>query len=140
LQVTSLAVAQRIELLSDLLCEKLAPRGIVLRTERGMAEQEQLELTDGLIRGEAPPAPLFVEEGGLRFGLDVLQGQKTGFYLDQRDNRTAAARYLPPQARVLDAFCYSGGFGLAAAIQGEAREIVAVDTSEPALLLARQNA
>lgn len=140
LQITSLAIAQRVELLVELLREKLAPRGVIVRTERGMAEQEQLELTDGVIWGEAPPAPLFIVDSGLRFGLDVLQGQKTGFYLDQRDNRAAAARYLTPQARVLDAFCYSGGFGLAAAIQGGAREVVAVDTSEPALLLARQNA
>jgi 23S rRNA (cytosine1962-C5)-methyltransferase len=68
-----------------------------------------------------------------------VQGHKTGFYLDQREIRTAAARYMSGH-RVLDLFCYTGAFGLAALKRGAARAVHAVDSSEPALALARANA
>lgn len=139
-QVTSLAVAERIELILDLLEEKLNPRGIYLRTEKGMNEHEQLEMQDSLVRGEAPPEKILIKDDGIRYEVDVLEGQKTGFYLDQRSNRRAFTNYLPPNARVLDAFCYSGGFGLAAAIHGNASSILSADTSESALQLAKANA
>ncbi len=87
---------------------RLKPKGIWLRTEKGMRESERLELADGLARGVEPPRPLFIVENGLRFGVDVTQGHKTGFYLDQRENRLAAARYVAGH-RVLDLFCYTGG-------------------------------
>jgi 23S rRNA (cytosine1962-C5)-methyltransferase len=74
----------------------------------------------------------------MRFLVNIAEGQKTGFYLDQRDNRQAVAR-LAPGRRVLDAFCYTGGFGLFAARAG-ATEVLGVDASEPALNLARANA
>src|SRR5207302_2121605 len=88
--------------------------------------------------GRAPDGPVLIEEDGLRFRVNVAEGQKTGFYLDQRDNRRAVARLAAGRA-VLDAFCYSGGFGLHAARAG-ARAVVGVDVSEPALELARANA
>src|SRR5438270_726161 len=75
---------------------------------------------------------------GLTFRVDLTEGQKTGFYLDQRDNRQAVAHFAAGR-RMLDAFCYSGGFGLHAARAG-AREVIGVDQSEPALELARENA
>src|SRR5205823_1865636 len=81
---------------------------------------------------------LAVEENGLRFFVNLAEGQKTGYYLDQRDNRAAVAR-LCGGRRVLDAFCYTGGFGLHAARAGAA-EVLGVDASEPALALARRNA
>lgn len=138
LQFTSLALGARRDLLLDLLEEKLQPAGVWQRTERGMRETEGLELQDGLLRGEEPPRPLFIEEHGVRYGVDVTQGQKTGFYLDQRENRAAAATYMHGR-RVLDLFCYSGAFGLHAALTG-AREVVGVDVSEPAIVLAQANA
>lgn len=138
-QFTSLALAARQELLISLLQEKLQPAGIWLRTEKGIRDAEGLDLADGLLRGEPPPRPLFIEEHGIRYGVDVIEGQKTGFYLDQRDNRAAFARYVRA-ARVLDVFCYTGGFGLAAIILGGAREVVGIDASESALAVARQNA
>src|SRR5262249_25992555 len=73
-----------------------------------------------------------------RFSVNIAEGQKTGFYLDQRDNRQAVAR-LATGRRVLDAFCYTGGFGLHAARNG-ARWVLGVDSSESALNLARANA
>ena len=88
-----------------------------MRTEKGMREAEGLEAVDGLIAGDEPPRPLFIDAHGVEYGIDVVQGQKTGFYLDQRDNRLAAARYMSGR-RILDGFCFSGGFGLTALKQG----------------------
>jgi 23S rRNA (cytosine1962-C5)-methyltransferase len=137
-QFTSLGLAQRREMLADLLMDLIGPRGIYLRTERGIGSLEGLELSDGPLRGEVPAEPISIEEHGLFFQVHLAQGQKTGFYLDQRDNRLAVAR-LAVKRRVLDAFCYTGGFGLHAARAG-AREVVGVDVSAPALALARANA
>jgi 23S rRNA (cytosine1962-C5)-methyltransferase len=138
-QLTSLALAQRHESLLELLREKLAPRGIWLRTEKGIRSSEGLEQQDGLLWGEPPPRPLFIEENDLRYGVDLIEGQKTGFYLDQRDNRRFIARHVAGQ-RVLDVFCYHGGFALNCLKHGPAKEVVAVDVSDAALTLAKANA
>jgi 23S rRNA (cytosine1962-C5)-methyltransferase len=137
-QFTALGLAQRREMLTELFVELRRPRGIILRTERGIAQLEGLELQDGPLYGEVPAEPIEIDEDGLHFLVNLLEGQKTGFYLDQRDNRRAVAQ-LAPGRRMLDAFCYSGGFGLHAARAG-ARSVLAVDASEPALALARENA
>ena len=139
-QVTSLAMSMRLEAVCDALQAAVQPRGILLRgAERGLAQLEGLKLPDRLVRGTAPEGPVFVAEHGLTFGIDLSEGQKTGFYLDQRENRQAAAR-LARGRRVLDAFCYSGGFGLACAVGGGARSVLAVDSSAKATALARANA
>jgi 23S rRNA (cytosine1962-C5)-methyltransferase len=138
LQFTSLGMAIRRDLFADLLTELLQPQGIYLRTERGIGQLEGLELHDGPLRGEPPQAPIVIEENGLRMQIHLTEGQKTGYYLDQRDNRQAVAR-LAVGRRMLDAFCYSGGFGLHAARAGAA-SVLGVDASEPALQLARANA
>jgi 23S rRNA (cytosine1962-C5)-methyltransferase len=138
LQFTSLALAQRRDLLLEPLLELVQPTGVYVRTERGIGRLEGLELQDGPAWGETPTEPAVVEEDGLRLLVNVTEGQKTGFYLDQRDNRRAVAQ-LASGRRVLDAFCYTGGFGLHAARAG-ATEVVGVDGSEPALALARENA
>jgi 23S rRNA (cytosine1962-C5)-methyltransferase len=137
-QFTALGLGQRRELLTWLLRERLPVRGIELRTERGIGQLEGLDLKDGLLWGEIPSEPIVIEEDGLRFLVHLTEGQKTGFYLDQRDNRRAVAR-LARGRRMLDAFCYTGGFGLHAARAG-AGEVLGVDVSEPALALARANA
>jgi 23S rRNA (cytosine1962-C5)-methyltransferase len=154
-QFTSLGMARRRELWAELLTDRIRPDGIYLRTERGIGKLEGLELQDGPLRGEGSssepgastsepgalatgPRSIEIEENGLRFLVNIAEGQKTGFYLDQRDNRQAVAR-LAPGRRVLDAFCYTGGFGLFAARAG-ATEVLGVDASEPALNLARANA
>lgn len=138
IQFTSLALYQRRDAIVSILRDAIAPRGIWLRTEKGMREAEHLEAVDGLVWGEEPPRPLFIDEHGIQYGVDVQQGQKTGYYLDQRDNRIAAAKYAAGK-RVLDAFCFSGGFGIAAAKQG-ARSVLGIDSSESALKLAAANA
>ena len=137
-QFTSLAMAQRRELFAELLTDLLHPEGIYLRTERGIGSLEGLELQDGPLRGNVPSAPITIDEHGLRIQMHLTEGQKTGYYLDQRDNRQVVAR-LAVGRRMLDAFCYSGGFGLHAANTGAAA-VLAVDASEPALQLARANA
>lgn len=137
-QFTSLALARRRQQLVELLAELVRPRGMILRTERGIGKLEGLELQDGPLWGELPAEPIIVEEGGVRFLVHLAEGQKTGFYLDQRDNRAAVAR-LAAGRRVLDCFCYTGGFGLYAARAGAAA-VLGVDVSEPALSLARHNA
>ncbi len=139
LQWTSFALAQRQAPILAALKEAVSPKGIWLRTERGIGEMEGLEIRDGLIDGEAPPRPLLIEENGLTFGVDVVEGQKTGYFFDQRDNRRAAAAYAR-NASVLDMFCYSGGFGITAAALGGAREVLCVDSSQSALDIARLNA
>jgi len=139
-QVTALAMQPRLEAICDALESLVAPRGILLRgAERGLAKLEGLHLPDRLLRGTAPNGPVFVEEHGLKFGIDLAEGQKTGFYLDQRDNRQAAARYARGR-RVLDMFCYSGGFALACAVSGRAASVLAVDTSAKATALVEANA
>lgn len=138
LQFTSLGLAQRREWFLEPLVEWLQPAGIYQRTERGIGQLEGLEARDELVWGEAPPGPIEIDEGGLRFLVNLTEGQKTGFYLDQCDNRQAVAP-LARGRRMLDAFCYSGGFGLHAARAG-ATSVVGIDQSAPALELAGENA
>jgi 23S rRNA (cytosine1962-C5)-methyltransferase len=138
-QFTSLALAQRRDMIAEMLVELTAATGVYLRTERGIGRLEGVELNDGQLLGEPPPVPLTIEEpGGLRFCVNLAEGQKTGFYLDQRENRLAAAQYAAGRT-VLDAFCYTGGFGLHAA-RARAAAVDGVDSSAAAVDLARQNA
>lgn len=137
-QFTSLGLVQRKKAIIALLAELLEPLAIYLRTERGIGEQEGLELQDGPVFGAMPTEPIIIDENGVRFQVNLAEGQKTGFYLDQRDNHLAVAKYAQGR-RMLDAFSYSGGFGLHAARAG-ASSVLCVDGSEGALELAKQNA
>ena len=126
-QVTALAMSHRLDTICDALETLVSPKGILLRgAERGLAKLEGLHLPDRLVRGTAPSGPIFVTEHGLKFGVDLTEGQKTGFYLDQRDNRQAAARFARGR-RVLDMFCYSGGFATACATSGGARSVLRIE-------------
>ena len=139
-QVTALAMAERLDVICDSLTRIVQPKGILLRgAERGLGKLEGLHLPDQLLRGQIPDGPIFVEEHDLRFGVDLTEGQKTGYYLDQRENRQAAAAYAGGR-RVLDMFCYSGGFGVASAVSGKASSVLSVDSSIKAISLARANA
>ena len=138
-QFTSLALYQHRTPILQALSDCLQPKGVWLRTEKGMRESEGLEVVDGLITGLEPPQPVFIHEHSTIWGVDVQRGQKTGCYLDQRDNRLAASRYFK-NTTVLDAFCFSGGFGITALKSGHAASVVGIDSSEAALELARNNA
>lgn len=138
-QPTSLAMAQRMMLIAKLLGELLHPAGIVVRTDEATLRKEGAEIQAGVFSGKPPDDVLFIEEHGVRYGVQLMAGQKTGFYLDQRENRLAAAKYMAGR-HVLDMCCYTGGFGLAAALHGKASEVTGVDSSEHALTMARANA
>jgi len=118
------------------LAELMRPRGIAEKSARA---RRDINLTreDGLLWGEPPTEPLEVEEAGQRFLVNVTVGQKTGFYLDQRESRRLVGG-LARGKRVLDAFAYTGGFSVWAGAGG-AREVVAVETSGAARVMAREN-
>lgn len=143
--VTALAIERRLDELLPILQELCRPAGIIVRADEAMAKREGLKIGDGatgdLLRtvGEVPTESVFISEHGLRFGVDLAGGQKTGFFLDQRDNRRAAASYLRDRS-VLDVCCYTGGFSLAAAKLGGAKEVLGLDTSSRAVTLAQANA
>lgn len=138
-QVNSLGMATRFSSIVPMLVELTHPRGVMVRTEKGVPQSEGIDLRDGLVWGEAPDGPVFIEENELRWGIDLAEGQKTGYYLDQRDNRRVAAEYFAGR-HVLDMFCYSGGFALNAARHGNPIDVLAYDTSAKALTLAKANA
>ena len=115
--------------------ELFSPRGIVERNDVAVRKHEALPLTRGVLSGEAPESAA-IEMNGLKLQADLLGGQKTGVFLDQRENYTAAARYAHGQA--LDCFTSTGGFALHMA--GRCSSVEAVDSSEPALQTARANA
>ena len=118
------------------LCDATACTSVYERSDADTRELEGLEPRAGPLRGDAP-ARVTLLENGLRYGVDVARGQKTGFFLDQRDNR-ARVGALADGCDVLDAFCYSGGF-TCAALAGGARSVLAIDSSAAALDLARAN-
>ncbi len=136
--LTGLGIAGHREAILDVLEEVLAPEGILLRTEKGVGEEEGLILKDGPLRGQPPTEPIVIEEGSFRFAVDLRTGQKTGFYLDQRQNRARVAAYAAGRS-VADVCAYTGGFSIATAKRGAA-SVVAIDASAGALDLARRNA
>ena len=115
-------------------------RGVAERADVDVRKKEGLPTSDGLrvLAGEEPPERIELAEGPIRCLVDVREGHKTGFYLDQRDAR-AAVGALARGRTVLNCFCYTGGFGLAAAAGGAAH-VTQVDVSGEALALARRNA
>jgi 23S rRNA (cytosine1962-C5)-methyltransferase len=119
----------------DLLVERYRPRAIIERNEARVRDLEGLPRTGGLLWG-TDPGEFVIEEGGVRFAVNLIEGQKTGAFLDQRENRIAACGYA--RGRVLDAFTYQGAFALHLARGAE--KVVAVDVSAPALTQARRNA
>ena len=111
-------------------------RTIYERSDVEVRTLEGLAPRSGLLHGDAPRDVRIVEDG-ITYEVDVERGQKTGFYLDQRDNRALAAT-LAADAEVLNGFCYTGGFSLAA-LKGGAKHVLSMDTSEEALAAARRN-
>jgi 23S rRNA (cytosine1962-C5)-methyltransferase len=138
-QVTALAIAQRLEMIVGILQELLSPQAVVLRTERSMSQMEGVVLSEGSVWGQLPEGQLEIREHGLSYQVDLHEGQKTGLYLDQRDNRQVVAGYLSGR-RVLDLFCYTGGFAMCAARLGGASEVLGIDSSKKAIAQGRVNA
>ena len=137
LQSLSLGIERIKDMLCDILMEVVRPAGIWERSDVPVRRLEGLEQTTGLLRGDVPDRVDMVENG-IHFLVDVKQGQKTGFFLDQKQNRAAIAP-LCGGANVLDCFCHNGSFSLHAAKYGAA-SVLGVDISEEALQVARENA
>ena len=124
-------------LIADTLQALLEPAAIYERSDAPVRRLEGLEERTGLLRG-ALPEDIIMQENGVRFRVDVVNGQKTGYFLDQKENRAAIAPFVR-DAEVVDCFTHTGAFALHAAHYG-ARSVTAVDISEEALATARRNA
>jgi 23S rRNA (cytosine1962-C5)-methyltransferase len=123
------------DLITYCLTDLLHPAGVLARNDASVRRLEGLPLESSIVAGEIPDR-VAIEMNGLKLEADLLHGQKTGIYLDQRENYTAAARYA--RGRVLDCFTSTGGFALYVA--GRADSVEAVDSSAPALASAEANA
>ncbi|MEC6796995.1 class I SAM-dependent methyltransferase [Photobacterium sp. S4TG1] len=131
------AEAQR-EVLLEALTQCYPSCNIYERSDVSVRKKEGLKQRTGVLHGEEPPKFVTIEENGVKINVDIVGGHKTGFYLDQRDSREASVKYVNGK-RVLNCFCYTGGFGLYA-LKGGASEVVNVDVSQPALDTAQLNA
>lgn len=134
------------EVIADCLMKEPGIRGVFDRSDAATRHREGLELRVELLRGEEPPQEIEVTEDGVRYGVDVRIGHKTGFYIDQRENRFLAQRLAKEfkqrhgrGMRALNCFCYTGGFSLAL-LAGGAQEVISVDSSAEALAMAARNA
>lgn len=137
LQTLTLAMDQRKELIADAIMETFKPACIIERNDAPVRKAEGLEQHTGILRGEAP-GPFEVTLGGVKFGVELPGGQKTGLYLDQGDNYALVAAHAKGK-RVLDCFSNQGGFALACALAG-ATEVTALDISADACAAIESNA
>jgi 23S rRNA (cytosine1962-C5)-methyltransferase len=112
-------------------------KGVFERSDGKVREEEGLSPSVGTLAGEAPPDLVTIEENGFKFLVDVRRGQKTGFFLDQRDNRNLLSTFTAGRT-VLNCFSYSGAFSVYA-FGGGAKEVISLDSSRPALELAEHN-
>lgn len=119
----------------ELLAERYGPRAIIERNEARVRDLEGLPRTTGVLFG-SDPGEIIIEESSIRFAVNLVEGQKTGAFLDQRENRVAASRYA--RGRALDCFTYHGAFALHLARSAE--EVIGVDVSSAAISQARRNA
>jgi len=115
----------------------LSPKGIFDRSDAGARAHEGMEASHGVLYGETPPAFVEVLENGIKYHINIAEGQKSGFFCDQRDNRRIVAEHAQGK-RVLDCFSYSGGFTLNALKHGAA-EVMSVDSSALAIETLKQN-
>jgi 23S rRNA (cytosine1962-C5)-methyltransferase len=136
-QTNAAGMERLLPLVTEALCALLSPDSIVLRNDSPARGLEGLPLYSGVAHG-AIGAPVTLDENGVHFAADILDGQKTGWFYDQRDNRAFIAA-LAGGSRMLDLYCYSGGFAVTAAARG-AGSVLGIDRSEAALALAEASA
>ncbi len=140
-QFLTLGMDQRRAEIAEILADVLAPDGVYDRSDVAVREKEGLEQRTGLIWGNEPPYQIQIVENGRTFLVNVREGHKTGFYLDQRENREQLAAWCKAadmEGDMLDAFAYSGAFS-AYALSSNLSGLTLVDSSGPSLDLARQN-
>ncbi len=136
-QILSSGIEKAKPIIINILVKILQPKGIFDRSDATARTHEGITAENGLLWGEAPAAFIEVKENGISYHINIAEGQKSGFYCDQRDNRFILAGYAADQ-RVLDCFSYSGGFSLNALKQG-AKEVTSVDSSALAIETLKQN-
>ncbi|HDY7698019.1 TPA: class I SAM-dependent methyltransferase [Vibrio vulnificus] len=122
----------------DALIEVFPDCNVYERSDVSVRKKEGLQETTGVLHGEMPPKSVVIEENGVKISVDIVGGHKTGFYLDQRDSRQQAMKYVKDK-EVLNCFSYTGAFGLYA-LKGGAKRVINADVSQPALDTAKFNA
>jgi len=144
-QIQAAGIEAHREVLLDALCQGTSCANVFDRSDPALRAREGLDQCGGVLRGAGPPQRVCIREYQLRYWVDLRHGHKTGFYIDQRDNRRLVGQLVQQlrqrsgrAARVLNCFCYTGGFGIAAA-QAGAASVTSVDSSAEALTLARSN-
>jgi len=137
LQILSSGIEKAKNDIVEILKAELQPKGIFDKSDATARGHEGLAVENGLLWGENPPEFLEVKENGIAYNINIAEGQKSGFYCDQRDNRSILASYTKDK-KVLDCFSYSGGFSLNSLANG-ARSITSVDSSALALETLKQN-
>lgn len=137
LQILSAGMETVKETIINILRSLLSPKGIFDKSDAGARKHENLEPADGLLWGEQPPEFLEVKENGVIYHINIADGQKSGFYCDQRDNREILAAYTKGKT-VLDCFCYSGGFTLNS-LKAGASHVTSVDSSALAIETLKHN-
>lgn len=145
-QFLTLGAEKRKAEMIELLVERLAPRGIYERSDVDVREKEGLAPSVGVLHGAEPPDGIEIREHNLRFLVDVKRGHKTGFYLDQSENRARVAAFLRTAVsghrspvKVLNVFSYTGGFAVSVCAANPTARVVNLDASRDALQLARAN-
>lgn len=137
-QFLSAAADKQKQTICDALLQCFPDHNIYERSDVAVRKKEGLKETTGVLRGEEPPHFVVIEENGIKIQVDIKGGHKTGFYLDQRDSRFQAMKYLKDK-EVLNCFSYTGGFGLYA-LKADAKRVINADVSQPALDTAKSNA
>lgn len=145
-QFQAAGVERRRDEIAAALMQAAGARGVFDRSDAATRTREGLQTRVGVLAGDEPPQLIDIVEDGVRYGVDVRRGHKTGFYIDQRESRLAAQRIAADflertgrGLRALNCFCYTGGFSLAL-MKGGAKKVVSVDSSAEALARARANA
>lgn len=139
IQINSAGMDRQLDLLASLIDELISPDVIVLRNDNALRGLEGLPMERRVLSGNPDAVNQHIHEGAIAYEMDALHGQKTGFYLDQRENRMVFDRFVNDGDHVFDAFCNEGGFAIHAAKSGAGR-VVAADQSAEALERAAKNA
>ena len=137
LQVLTAGMERLKDLLLEILINDFNPKSIYERSDASTRREEGLPQTSGPLFGKEILDPIEIEEYGCRFKVDVKRGQKTGFYLDQRENRLLL-KELSLGKKILDCFCYTGAFSIHGGMEG-AKEVTLIDSSEEALDMAKEH-
>jgi 23S rRNA (cytosine1962-C5)-methyltransferase len=137
LQILTSGIQKNINVIIDELQRLLQPKGIYDKSDASSRSHEGLETTNEVLAGNPPPELVEVKENGIIYGINIAEGQKSGFYCDQRDNRHILANHTASK-KVLDCFSYTGGFTLNSLKQGAAF-VTSVDSSALAIATLKQN-